>query len=362
VNEAAALRHELAVRAGSRRKLTLEAVWTAFLASVPGYLGAPDARSRLAELLQTLEAEGFLVRPRGRVHWDATGAPALPRWIRLSVSAPVSSAEGDHRMIAWAPELAFASDLARTAVHRDLLAIQQFLASGGRQRPFVPLRERSADIFGDEKRLDSLVSTQVFGPGRLSLEMLRCFEVMPPLTWEPGRPEAPPRLLVIENLHTFDSFRRWNGICPAYAAVAYGHGNQFLKTARDLPRLITQLGIEQVEYFGDLDRRGLEIASRAADLLAPLGTLLRPATRWYRTLLDEGDRFLQARAPRGASADTDRKLGAELDWLPSELRLRAAALLQRGLRLPQELVGWQHLENLTETQFNGGIDGLDLLE
>ena len=37
-----------------------------------------------------------------------------------------------------------------------LLKLQEFFADGGRDRQPVPLKERSLQIFGDEKRLDAL--------------------------------------------------------------------------------------------------------------------------------------------------------------------------------------------------------------
>jgi hypothetical protein len=222
------------------------------------------------------------------------------------------------------------------------LAIKAFLAAGGRERPMVPARERSVEIFGDEKRLDRLRSFQIFAPGRLTLESLRCFDVAPPLTWEPGPSGAPRRLLVIENLHTYDSFRRWNAGTATYAAIAYGQGNQFLKTAGDLPRLAAELRVDHLSYFGDLDRRGLAIAAGAAALLRPSLDLL-PAARWYQLLLARAADYL-ARRSRAVAPVTP---GDEIDWLPEVLRAPARDLIARGLRLPQELVGGEALDGET---------------
>jgi len=61
----------------------------------------------------------------------------------------------DLRAIPWAPELRF---LAATRVFvplADLLKLQDFFARGGRERPSVPIKERSLETFGDEKRLDA---------------------------------------------------------------------------------------------------------------------------------------------------------------------------------------------------------------
>jgi len=50
----------------------------------------------------------------------------------------------------------------------DDLLIQRFLREGGRSAPIVPIKERSLDLFGDEKRLDALSATSLFAEGRLT--------------------------------------------------------------------------------------------------------------------------------------------------------------------------------------------------
>jgi len=63
----------------------------------------------------------------------------------------------------------------------------------------VALRERSMDIFGDEKYLDNMLGTKMFGVGRLTLELLRCYIPSVPIyseAIEPGQVDRP--LLVVE--------------------------------------------------------------------------------------------------------------------------------------------------------------------
>ena len=64
----------------------------------------------------------------------------------------------------------------------DLLKLQEFFAHGGRAKEFIPIKERSLEIFGDEKRLDALRTTILFSEGRLTLEQLCCFAVAEPLS------------------------------------------------------------------------------------------------------------------------------------------------------------------------------------
>lgn len=123
----------------------------------------------------------------------------------------------------------------------DLQAINAFLISARDRKPTqAPTRERSLQIFGDEKRLDDLRKgkTGLF-EGRISLEDLLCYPVAPPLPCEmpPQRPYGRP-VLVLENYHSYDSFCRWNRQAALYAAIACGAGNAFRQGADNLDDLI----------------------------------------------------------------------------------------------------------------------------
>lgn len=319
-----------------RRRVALDDVWRAFRQAVPGYIADSEARIRLAALLADLEDGGQLSRPRGRKLWDHTIDPPLPSWIELNAAPRPSPPPRDHQQIAWPPPLAFVSTLRRVRNLDELLAIRTFLASGPDRYPTVPIRERSVEIFGDEKRLDVLSRSSLFAPGRLTLELLRCHEVAPPLVWEPGPASSPPCILVLENLHTYDSFRRWNRTAAAYRAIAYGHGSEFFATVRDLPRLLADLDATEALYFGDLDPNGLHIAAAADRWLRDQGLDLVPATRWYSLLLDRAEgRRIPGEPTTAASLD--------LAWLPPPLRERTRALFTAGHRGPQELVGLELL-------------------
>ncbi len=324
-----------------RQRASLDDVWTAFHQSMPGYEGDADARPRLAALLQELENGGELAQPKAGKLWDRTTEPPLPLWVKFVAhqTAPSLPQPRDHRNIAWPPAMAFVSDLRQVNNLDELLAVRSFLAQGGAERPLVPIRERSVELFGDEKRLDALVKGALFRPGRLSLELLRCREVAPPLTFEATPGSASSTALILENLHTYDSFRRFNSIARMYGVIAYGHGSEFHATVGDVPRLREEFGVDTVDYFGDLDQRGLEIAVAANERLAAHGIHLTPAIRWYTELLDRAE----ARQLPGAACDISSQCVA---WLPSELQARAKALLAAGYRAPQELVGWELLEQL----------------
>lgn len=335
MNDEERLLEALRQKAGKRERLPIDVVWVAFREAIRGYTGAAEARPRLGELLEGLARRQSVVLPKGNKLWDRTADPALPDWVRVPRAGPPKAERLDHRAIPWPPELAFVASLPQVGVLDDLLAIKRFLAEGGRQRRMVPARERSLEVFGDEKRLDGLTSSVLFRDGRLSLELLRCHEVAPPLVWtaSPTAAAGAP-VLVLENLHTYESFRRWNLEAGMYSAVAYGHGSEFKATCRDLPRLCGEVGTTVVRYFGDLDVQGLVIPVHAVRVLVEARAVVRlePATRWYAALLE--------RSSRAVVSDKEQVVTDELiSWLPAELRTGARAVLTEGKRLPQELVG-----------------------
>lgn len=324
--------------AGKRRRLALSDVWVVFRTTLAIEF-SDRGREALAGYLLGLREQGHLELPRQNSLWDATPAPPLPRWIQLTAPAAAGTPI-DHRMIPWPAELAPLIDEPRIApdMLRDLLAIHRFLAAGGRQREAVPVRERSVELFGDEKRLDILLRSRLFHRIGQVQQLLRLREVPVPIVWEAGPDEGATALLVLENLHTYDSFRRWNAREGAYLGVVYGGGKAFAGMLDDLTRITFELGALEIHYFGDLDGEGLQIPAAAARILGDLP--LVPAERWYQLLLARGaERVLpdiEPCIPQFA-----------LLWLPEHIRMPVGELLAAGYRLPQELVGWEQLRTIT---------------
>jgi hypothetical protein len=317
--------------------LELDALRRAFQEVHPELAASPSARGKLRELLDRLQLDERIDLPKGREHWDVSALPALPRWVKLPRET-VSAEKPDLRAIPWAPELRF---LAATRVFvplADLLKLQDFFARGGRERPRVPIKERSLETFGDEKRLDALVrGSALFGDGRLTPEKLRCFIVPEPLPWTAG-PNSDGPILVIENAATWHSYCRWNAERKLFSAIVYGCGNRFMDGIRSLSDIFAALGSARpVLYFGDLDPQGLLIPQEAsacaqdADLPA-----VEPHLWSYRQLLTLG-------AGRGQPWKGEPPSATRSDWL-GELADPVRQLFASGHRLAQEHVGWEFLE------------------
>ncbi|MFD3400094.1 Wadjet anti-phage system protein JetD domain-containing protein [Kribbella sp. NPDC058693] len=197
-----------------------------------------------------------------------------------------------------------------------------------KEQDVLPLRERSLQIFKHEKELDRLLSTGVFGPGRLTLELLRTFRTHPPLP--SVRIGNGPVLLVVENDNTFNSIRSTLATNPGPVGhLAWGAGGAFEASVRSCGELA---GITRIRYFGDLDVDGLRIPRNAATTAAE-GALpsLLPANGLYRRLLRTES---EQPGQRPALSDEASSLTS---WIPdSSLRADIVDLLGRGVRIPQE--------------------------
>lgn len=304
-------------------------------------LGGEEFRVRLAELCEELRGGAHISLPRSERLYDRAGAAKLPAWIDVSrdrASAEPLSVDPD--TYPWAPELRFACDI-RDARQLDfVLRVQNFLSNSGRKRPVVPAKERSVELFGDEKRLERMRNGTLFGEGRVTLELLRCFIVLPPLVYEALPPSDSPRpILILENYSTYHSFARWNREARCYEAIFYGHGDSFETAAAGLAEVTPSMNWDQrAFYFGDLDVRGVMIPVAASETLASVHfPKLLPQIGCYRHLLVKAP---QAQLPSG---DPTRLSGQCSDWLGKELSREADAWLGSGIRLPQELVGWEEL-------------------
>lgn len=296
--------------------------------------------------IRTLETTGWITlkpvphRPHliGRI-WMPLEAET--KWREAFGFNPIPDTEAlEIRQFAWVPELTFARDARLNISFEELRQINAFFLNGGTTRPLVPIKERSLELFGFEKRLDTLANSVLFGEGRLSLEQLRCFFVAEPLGWQRGPANQGP-LLVLENAATWDSFRRWNDAHPKFSAVVYGQGNCFVDRVPFLAEIFRELGGSRpVLYFGDLDASGLRIpacASRAAQRLnlPPV----EPYLDAYRALLSQ--------AARATAANEDDPIRREdADWL-GPLAEEAWRILERDRRLAQEWVGWEYLSTKT---------------
>ena len=313
----------LDVVAGRRRRLSIDDCFEAFYELSALNVDAPDKRVRLAELLARCEAAGVVELSASRDR----GTPPLPRSIQRTGAEPRTRATATLDW-PWRAELAWASELALTAGEFEVLkAVQEFLRGGGPARPSLGHRERSLELFGDEKELDRLVRTRLFADGRLSLALLRCRWAPPPLAMQRVGPG--PIALVLENADTWHSCLATLRRDSPVGVVAYGGGHAFIASVASL---VEVRGIGAIHYAGDLDAAGLAIpiAADSTRLIHRLPPILPAASLW---------RLLLQRGRRAPAVPVQPEVTAELvGWLPADLRLHAGDVLIGGHRMAQEAV------------------------
>lgn len=313
----------LRLLAGRRRRVAIDDCFDALHDSDPFAIEAVDKRARLAEILTACSEAGVVESSKA----TDRGRPALPRSVRL-LDADVAPI--DHgRDWPWRAELAWVAELRLTAFEfATLRSVQEFLRGGGAMRRLVPHRERSLELFDHEKALDTLVSTRLFAPDRLTLELMRCWWAPPPLAFE--RVGDGSTALVVENAASYHSCVAAARPDAGIGVVVYGAGRAFIASVAGLRGIP---GVKAVLYIGDLDAAGLAIP-HAADVASAMhgAPAVRPAARLWAMLLKRGRPQPAAPVPPDVAADL-------CAWLPAKLQDRACKLLVDGYRVAQEAVG-----------------------
>lgn len=215
-------------------------------------------RERILAAIQHLQVDGRITLPKTRM--DTSGVPPLP----LYVSRPTTPRDGRvrtrppvwHADLAWAAAL-FDQGQLSGADQRFLTAINTWLSK--RRGMPVPLRERSLEIFGDEKLIETRISGPLFASGRLTLDLLETYLCWPPVE----RMEfGPGDWLIVENYTTYHSLAQRAGELGFDGQIIWGSGNGV--TTR-LAALATEpFRPPRLYYFGDIDAGGFRIARSAA--------------------------------------------------------------------------------------------------
>lgn len=317
-----------ALRTGRRKRVTLADLRRHWLAANPEQIQHPERDALLLDALRDLEAQGNLILP-ARGSFEQFGNPPMPKFVTVVAQTEVAH-PGDWSGISWLPELGFWTDLT-TSELITAKAINDWLLRRRGKFLMVPLRERSLEIFGDEKYLDLRVRENALFSGRLPIASIGALLVPHPLPYRmadaPGQP-----VLVVENHHTYWSLGEWNIQVRRYAAVVYGAGKAFCSSGPALDEVIRECGGDGALYFGDVDPAGILIPLRFNETN---GALVRPAMDLYRFALDHGIRRSPVIRVSGDEEGAQR-------WLP-ELTDQICALWASDRWIPQESLGTEQL-------------------
>lgn len=323
---------ELLLQKSRGRKIPLSTLREGFARERPELAASGTFRARLRARLEELAAAGRITFPaQDGGAWDKVGIPPLPKWVQRppALKPPRTDPAG----IAWLPAMAFARKLQRASDVQAAAAINDFLVKNRHELQLVPLKERSLQIFGDEKALDRRCRAGTLFSGQLKLQAIGAFDPPPPLPYETiGVPGLP--VLLLENHHTYWTFSTWNSASRRYSAVVYGAGWVISRCGEAVSVVMRLTGGTAVEYFGDIDPTGFSIALKLAGQVASAGLPeLRPATELYRWALENGTRTALKRPPSRAQLDEAKR------WLPQDLHAPLQELYAAGKRIPQETLG-----------------------
>ena len=295
-----------------------------------------EMRRWLLAALEQAETEGVIhIPPSEGKRWDRTLHPPIPLSVDR-IAPPKATRIRTWQTFRWHPKLAWVGDLLHINPEQEtfLLRVHQGLVNDEFAQ-LAPLKRRSLELTGDEKRLSTLMRTTLFRRDRLSLDLLGCVPNYPQLAIE--NVGHHPTMIVFENIEPF------HVACkvltqmphPPYGMVAFGAGTGFVRSIITL----TKYSIEHIDYVGDLDAPGLRIARSAGLKACELGLPpLRPAEGIHRTMLNVASRFKHPlgfpykKAPR---SNLDETL---VDWLPVDMQAAVLSILKARNRIAEEIL------------------------
>lgn len=321
----------------SRRRIALSALEEAVVEAVPDVPAGLERHGLLARVIAAQVDEGRVALPKTTAAWTLQ-TPPLPRWLTLTESSQSTHARRRRRH-PWHPALEWATGVALSDTQFDaLVRIQDWIVDEAATAPQSFLRERSVDIFENDKRLEALLGGSLFAPGRLTLELLRCLIAYPPLAV--ATVAGGTDWLVVENATTFRTLYSCARDLGGVGLLIYGAGGQ---AAAGLPALLADHERPgRVSWFGDIDRDGLRFAVGAAGTLAAEGLDVRPHRPLYRLLARRG--ITHKSRAKAVSVDEAARLAAWLD--DDHLAAFAAGVLTSGRRAMQEQVSTVQLREL----------------
>lgn len=315
-----------------RRRVQLAELWKLLDRAVPSTRLDARRRQILSDLINELASAEVLSLPSAR-SFDRSEVPELPKFVILRREAATPE---PGKPVIWHPSLAWVPKAGLSRSQLETAGMVNDWLYDNRDQLIVPARERSLEIFKNEKVLDRLAGSALFAPGRLTLELLRCRRVVPRLHCESAG--AGNILLVAENSDTFDSLLTVlrNRDDHRVGLVGWGAGAGFEASVLSVSRIDTE--IAEIRYFGDLDEKGLHVPSNAAALAESSGLPpVRPADALY------GAMFQRAEPQQGQRKLAHATAVDLASWLAPAHQPDAVRLLTAGERVAQEAVGLSYL-------------------
>lgn len=318
-----------------KKKVSEDSLLKVFAKTFPeSYYSSKIDYQRLLELLQELFEQGLIDFPSDK-NWNHTMKLSLPRWIVI-LDTKKKPLKKDVHSIPWHPALSWISTVQRLNQNTiiNLIKLNDFIVSRGLQElKRIPIKERSLEIFGNEKILDKWVNRSWFSE-HITLEQLGCYKTYEPFAAKITSQTDNHRAIIIENRDTFDSFWRSNEQVapPPYNYVIYGHGKAIEERILWIKDFDTE--ITTIDYFGDLDQEGINIPYRTNQKLIEndYAQRIRMALPFYLRLIE----VYRKKHPISLAKEIQpRKC---LNFLPSNEKQYVESLFRQDERIPQEML------------------------
>lgn len=324
---------------GAAARVGAAALWRALALVFPHRTPGPAERRLLLDALRSIEARGSVrLPPEHGKRWDRSMRPAVPTSVDIPRLRGAPS-RFPWRTFPWHPHLHWVVQCRNLSEQQVefLRRVHEGFVSRAFQEP-APLKYRSLQLTGDEKMLASLSTTSLFGPDRLTLELLACQPDALPLAWEAVGDGG--RMVIFENADPFAVARRvlLEIYSKPYDLVAYGAGRSVLAALAHIKTIERE--VESIRYVGDLDHAGLEIAWSARrcakDLHLPD---VAPAAELHRQMLLAAAAFGHAQGWPSRKRSSSDGRSRVLSFLSPDVRAQVGAILQAGRRIPEEVLG-----------------------
>lgn len=148
--------------ASARLRVPLDELRRLWLLTHPEQIQHPERDRLMLDALSELAEQKIITLPSPRSF--VPGRPPLPRFVRLARPAHPARDNSHWAELAWRPELGFWTELSprelETAEKINAWLIRRHGTFG-----LVPVRERSLEIFHDEKYLDQRIRENLRRPG-----------------------------------------------------------------------------------------------------------------------------------------------------------------------------------------------------
>jgi len=287
----------------------------------------------LLDWLQNLEEQNLIKIPQDISLHDRYFKWVVPRYITIIIEQVEK--RFDKNKINWCPKLSF---ITNTSIADDtteqLVKLNDVLINKPELlNETLTLRERSLQIFGDEKFLSKIVNRDWFKK-ELTLRDINCYKTELPFASFYFPEAITNSAIILENLDTFDAFLKSNRILVKdeiksfYKLVIYGGGLRIKDNIKDIHHYHSYL--DKILYFGDIDYEGLEIPFSIKQYIGNHYPKIHfsLASEYYLKLSD-----------RKQNQSKDIRILKNEDWLkmlPKELIEITKDLINNHLKIPQE--------------------------